>query len=75
MRLAVERPTFSLELEKAYFDTLGEACLPKCHDDNYDCLTRRYILKFVSKPVSTAANLHLRTVAAAVHTVIPVIPN
>lgn len=71
----IERPEFPLELQKAYFGVLGHTCIALCQHEIHDCLQQSSIFTFklAPKPVSTAANLHLRTIAAAIQTVLPLL--
>jgi hypothetical protein len=73
----IERPEFTIELQKAYFDVLGHTCIARRQHEINDCLQQNSIFTFncASKPVSTAANLHLRTIAAAIQTVLPLLLN
>jgi hypothetical protein len=73
----IERPEFTIELQKAYFDVLGYTCIARRQHEINDGLQQNLVvtLNFASKPVSTAANRHLRTIAAAIQTVLPLLLN
>ena len=69
--VAVTYPTIPPELQKAYCNTFSSAC--QCRDEHnllqFPCLSTGN--RSTTPIVSRAANLHLRTIAAAIQTVPP----